>query len=93
MDSAIKRGDLALVQWLLQRMPGYRPGMGAVVVKAATVGCEALLELLVWHPGYVGDGSGVAGGGQESSLTCPYLAAAKDGDLGTLTALQRLGVP
>ncbi len=91
MDSAIHRGDLALVQYLLQRVPDYRPGMGAVV-KAAKAGCEALLKLLVRHPGYVGDDK-AAGRGQGESLTCPYLEAARNGDLGTLTALQRLGVP
>ncbi len=93
VDSAIQRGDLTLVQYLLQRMPDYRPGMGAVV-KASSAGCEALLELLVGHPGYTGGGGGVAGGvGQEESLSCPYVAAAKYGDRATLTALRRLGLP
>ncbi len=89
VDSAIQRGDLALVQYLLQHMPDYRPGMG-VVVKAASAGREALLELLVGHPGYTGGGSGVPGGGGQG---CPYVAAAKYGDRATLEALRRLGVP
>ncbi len=82
--AAAERGDLALVQYLLQQTPEYRPGW-EVLVAAAEGGCEALLEWLVeQHPGCMqSPGSGVS----------PYASAAARGDLGTLNALRRLGVP
>ncbi len=81
---AARRGDLALVQYLLQQRPGYQPDW-SVEVAAAGGGCEALLEWLVeQHPGWL---AAQPGG------TSPYVSAAKAGDLGTLTALRRLGVP
>ncbi len=82
--AAAKRGDLALVQYLLQQTPGCRPGW-RVLLAAAEGGCEALLEWLVErHPSCV-----ESAGAAES----PYVLAAVNGDLGTLTALRRLGVP
>ncbi len=81
--AAARRGDLALVQYLLQQLPGYQPG-GKVLAAAAVGGCEALLEWLVeQHPGCM------AGPWAESA----YIAPAKSGQRGTLTALRRLGVP
>ncbi len=81
--SAAWRGDLALVQYLLQQRPGYAPG-GDVLVAAADCGCEALLEWLVeQHPGCL------AGPWRTSA----YVAAARQGDRGTLEALRRLDVP
>ncbi len=82
--TAARQGELALVQYLLQQRPEYRPGWD-LLVAAAEGGCEALLEWLVeQHPGCLeASGSGVS----------PYASAAARGDLGTLTALRRLGVP
>ncbi len=82
--ASAKRGDLALVHYLLQQTPEYKPDW-EVLVAAAEGGCEALLEWLVeQHPGCV-----------EGAVTgsSPYVPAASNGDLGTLTALRRLGVP
>ncbi len=82
--TAAKRGDLALVQNLLQQRPGHQPGW-KVLDMAAYGGCEVLLEWLVeQHPGCL------AGAGSGESV---YVLAAACGDLGTLTALRRLGVP
>ncbi len=81
---AARRGELALVQYLLQQTPGYRPGW-EVLVAAAQGGCEALLEWLVeQHPGCL------EGPNADPS---PYMHPAKEGDTATLTALRRLGVP
>ncbi len=82
--TAARRGELALVQYLLQQARRRRPHWECVV-NAAEGGCEALLEWLVkQHPGCLkGSGSGES----------PYVSAAARGDLGTLTALRRLGVP
>ncbi len=81
--AAARRGDLALVQYLLQQLPGYRPGR-EVLAAAAEGGCEALLEWLVeQHPGCL------AGRWGEQA----YIAPAKNGDRGTLAALRRLGMP
>ncbi len=88
VSNASRRGYLALVQYLLQQLqqqqPGYQPDWG-VGVAAAEGGCEALLEWLAeQHPG---------------CLVMPperrsfYELSAAAGDLGTLTALRRLGVP
>ncbi len=82
IDSAIARGDLALVQYLLQQQPGYQLD-GRVVEKAAKAGCEALLEWLVEQRGCIVDPHGVS----------PYVRAAANGDKATLVALRRLGVP
>ncbi len=84
LTAAAARGELALVQYLLRQRPRHQPGW-EVLVAAAEGGCEALLEWLVeQHPGcLVGAGLGVS----------PYVPAAARGDLGTLTALRRLGVP
>ncbi len=84
VEIAAGRGHLALVQYLLQRMPSFRV-TGRIVAAAAEGGCEALVEWLVeQHPGCL-EGAGAG----ES----PYVPAARNGDLGTLTALRRLGVP
>ncbi len=77
------RGDLALVQYLQQQTPEYRPDW-KVLVAVTDGGCEALLEWLVMeHPSCLPQP-------EECSL---YASAAANDDLGTLTALQRLGVP
>ncbi len=82
--AAAKRGDLALVQYLLHELPhlGCRLD-GKVLECAAAGGCEALLEWLASGqlPGCCSEG------GQ------PYMPAAEVGDRGTLTALRRLGAP
>ncbi len=81
--AAARRGDLALVQYLLQQLPGYQPG-GKVLVAAAEGGCEALLEWLVeQHPGCLEGPWGMPA----------YVTPAKVGDRGTLAALRRLRVP
>ncbi len=79
--AAARRGELALMQYLLQQRPRYRPDW-AVVLAAAEGGCEALLEWLVGGCLKVHRGS-----------SSPYVSAAVAGDLATLTALRRLGVP
>ncbi len=80
---AAARGDLALVQYLLQQRPGYLVD-GRALVAAAWGGCEALLEWLVeQHPGCL------AGPWGEPA----YMAPAISRQLGTLAALRRLGVP
>ncbi len=81
--AAARRGEVALVQYLLQQLPGYQPG-GKVLAAAAEGGCEALLEWLVeQHPGCL------AGPWAASA----YVAPAVTGQRGTLAALRRLGVP
>ncbi len=86
--AAARRGDLALVQYLLQQQqqqqPGCQPPDWSVLVAAAEGGCEALLEwLAAEHPGCL----------TISSVASPYIQPAVCGDRGTLTALRRLGVP
>ncbi len=84
LRTAARRGDLALVQYLLQQRPGHRPGW-KVLVAAAEGGCEVLLEWLVGqHPGCLE---------LQTEGGSPYVEAARQGDLGTLAALRRLGVP
>ncbi len=83
---AAGRGSMALVQYLLQQRPQhvYRADWKAVAAGAAG-GCEELLEWLVEQlPG------GVDGDERNAK---PYIRAALNGDLCTLTALRRLGVP
>ncbi len=84
LQTAAKRGDLALVQYLLQQPPQYQPDWG-LLVSAVQGGCLALLEWLVeqYPECLVGTDADVS----------PYVPAAMNGDLGTLTALRRLGVP
>ncbi len=96
--AAAERGDLALVQYLLQQRPGFIPG-NAVLVGAAKGGNQALLEWLVeQHPGCM------EGPGAELQYEWPdlpagegsigaYVSAAARGGLGTLTTLRHLGVP
>ncbi len=81
---ALRRGDLALVQYLQQqrRMPVPLLLEPHYVDAAAKSGCEVLLEWLAGQPGCL-----------ESPGVAPYVAAALKGDLGTLTTLRRLGVP
>ncbi len=81
---AAGRGELDLVQYLLQLCPGHRLSW-EVLVAAASGGCEAQLEWLVEQPGCL-----VVPAASRSS---PYVSAAGKGDLGTLVALRRLGVP
>ncbi len=88
VKAAAVRGDLALVQYLLQQLqqqrPRRRPDWG-VGMAAAQGGCEALLEWLAeQHPGCL-----TVPPGRRS----PYVVPAVAGDLCTLTALRRLGVP
>ncbi len=84
IQAAAKRGNLPLVQYLLQRRPRYRPNF-RVGLAAAQCGCEALLEWLVeQHPGCLAVPPG---------RCSPYVFPAVAGDLGTLTALRRMGVP
>ncbi len=83
LSGALQRGDLALVQYLQeqQQLVPLLPGPDDVET-AAQAGCEALLEWLVDLPGCL-----------EGPGDRPYVAAAANGDLGTLAALRRLGVP
>ncbi len=82
VQTAAGRGDLALVQYLLQQAQGYQPGW-EVLVAAAEGSCEALLEWLVEQQGCH----------QRTGRGSPYFWTAFRGDLGTLTTLRRLGVP
>ncbi len=80
---AAERGDLALMQYLLQQRPGYQPDIG-VLAGAAGAGCTALAEWLVTeHPVCTTD----------HEFVSPYVPAATNGDLAMLTALRRWGVP
>ncbi len=82
LPSAAERGNLlALVQYLLQQRPGHQVG-GRELEGAACSGCEALLDWLAEQPGFL-----------DSPGNRPYTMAARNGDLGTLRALRRLGVP
>ncbi len=80
----VRRGDLALLQYLLLQRPGYGLGGGALE-DATEAGCEPLLEWLVeQHPGCL------FGPWKKSS---PHCKAAGHGDRATLNTLQQLGVP
>ncbi len=82
LAAAARRGDLALVQYLLQQRPAHRPS-GSVFMAATSGGCEALLEwLAVQYPGCM-----------EGGFWGPYTMPACNEDLGTLTTLRQLGVP
>ncbi len=76
----VGQGNAVLAQYLVEQrlLPPLQKGFVQV---AATAGCEALLEWMVEKLDRP-----VRYGG-------PYLAAAANGDLGTLNALRRLGVP
>ncbi len=81
--SATLRGDLPLVQYLHRDvLQGRLPEDTGKVDTAARGGCEALVEWMGGQPGWLA--------GQGDS---PYLWAAETGDLGTLRALRRVGVP
>ncbi len=82
LQRAAMLGHLPLVQYLWQQLQGCGGRLCARVLEAAAEGgCEALLEWLVQqHPGCMEGAS-------------PYLPAARNGDLCTLVALRRLGVP
>ncbi len=85
LNDAVWRGDLALVQYLLQQRQGFRPDWWHLMFCASTPGgSEALLEWLVATAG-----SSLVSAADDS----PYLRPAKRGDRGTLAALRRLGVP
>ncbi len=85
VNAAAGQGDVALVRYLLQLNPGAQQQPdGDTLLSVASVGCVALLEwLAAEYPACLG-------GGWDSS---PYQWPAERGDLGTLTALQRLAVP
>ncbi len=70
-----------LLQLFLQQLQHW--SSAEVLSGAVEAGCEALLEWVVGQPGSL-EGVGAVS---------PYLHPAKCGDLGTLTALRRLGVP
>ncbi len=85
LAAAARRGDLALVQYLLRLAPGHVPGR-ELMTAAVRGGCVALLEWLVeQQPGCLDSLRG--------DSTSAYMVAAKEGDLGTVTALRRLGLP
>ncbi len=87
VPAAVRRGDLPLVQYLLQQRPMDQPywSMGVTPEAAAAGGCEALLEWLAQaYPGCLR---------MFPTGPSPYKVAAAAGDLGTLTALRRLRVP
>lgn len=82
LSAAAALGDLDLVQYLLQLLPGVQ--LGAWTVEdAAMGGGEVLLEWLAEQPGCLAVPQGAS----------PYTAAARNGDRGTLAALRRPGVP
>ncbi len=89
LKTAAERGDLALVQCLLQHRrllarSGFRPDE-EILTAAAQGGCEPLLEWLAeQHPGCLA---------LSGNLQTPYDFTARSGDRDTLEALRRLGVP
>ncbi len=81
LHGAAYRGDLTLLQYVHGRL-GDAAGpewLQVATDAAACGGCEAVLEWLVTTKG-------------RCVTASPYLSAAKNGDLGTLTVLRRLGV-
>ncbi len=83
----MKRGELALVQYLLRQRLGCRfPGGAEALEGAVDAGCEAMLEwLTAEHPRCLAGPWCVLGGS-------PYCGAAQRGDRATLAAMRRLGV-
>ncbi len=81
--AAVRRGDLALTNYLLHLKPWCQQGAG-LMAAAAHGGCEALLEQLVEQQQQQGF---------EASGGRLYVETAARGDRVTLTALRRLGVP
>ncbi len=84
VHTAAQRGDLALVQYLVQELQHLGCQVEAETLEyAAQGGCEALLEWLV----------------KEHPACCcfegasPYVAAAMTSSRSPLVALRRLGVP
>ncbi len=77
-----ERGDLALLQYLLQALEPLGCQLdGGILDSAAKGGSRPVMEWLVAEqPGCL-EGA------------CPYVFAAANGDLASLTALQQLGVP
>ncbi len=84
VGAAVRAGNMAVAQYLLQLMPGYQPG-AQLLHDAVESGCEALLEWVVEQPGCQAD--------LEQPLPHLYELALRYRDRGTLTALRRLGVP
>ncbi len=85
VKAAAGHGDVALVRYLLQLKPGMKqPNVGALL-PVASEGSLAVLEwLAAEYPTCLAVGW---------DIVPPYGRPAVTGDLGTLTALQRLGVP
>ncbi len=82
--SAMYRDHVAVAQYLLQLLPGYRPG-SRLLRAAVASGCEALLDWLVeQHPG--------CRAALDQDSPCLYSVALRCRDRGMLTALRRLGV-
>ncbi len=81
--SATLRGELGLLRYLHEEMDWGMDGNPIVCRVAAMGGCEAVLEWLVQ-----GGGQGREARGWDGC----YTAAAKNGDLGTLECLWRLGL-
>ncbi len=90
--TAAERGDLALVHYLLQQLPGYQPSEDVLAV-ATHGGCEALLEWLAENVNSFGGGGISPYYAAAINVNRKYSDAALRGDRGTLTALRRLGVP
>ncbi len=82
--TAVRQGHIAVAQYLLQLVPGYRPG-AELVHAALASGCEALLEWLVEQPG--------CRAALEQASSHAYQGALLFRDRGMLTTLRRLGVP
>ncbi len=92
VGEAAKRGNLALVQYLLQQQPGLLLADGAAAELwegAVEGGCEAVLE---WLAGQV-EGRGGSPGNHHWHGGSLYVCPAMRGDRATLEALRRLGVP
>ncbi len=83
--TAAGHGDVALMRYLLQQKPVLQEPDGVTLVSVACLGSLALLEwLAAEYPACLGGGWG---------SVSPYRWPAESGDRGTLTALERLGVP
>ncbi len=82
--AAARRGNLPLVQHLLQQQPAHRPD-AKTLIAAVESGCEGLLQWLVGqYPGCVSD---------PWDGTSPYMHPAYCGDRAMLEALRQSGVP
>ncbi len=96
LECAAARGNLALLQLLQEHQPNYLLG-DREVAAAVRAGCEALLEWILQHPGWLEKQQWRHNSKHfrepEWDSAALYVDAAENGDRGMLAALRRLGVP